>query len=219
MAVATSPPPAASAAASISPAGAVFAKAERRGRAGQEAWSSVQLRAPGERNRETWRLRPGALTSLFSLLSPPSPPGLPSLLARIHTSPPLAVEPQVPECSTPPPGPSVENNHRPFPPPFPALDLRRHLRLAAPWRGVRTSPEYLGEEELSTSVVAWGPPLLSSDPSFSSDSFSFRAPVRRGSSAPEPARVWGRSEPVQGPLEPAFTQNLYLRARGVAGVG
>lgn len=37
VAVATSSPPAASAAASIAPAGAVFAKAERRGRAGQEA--------------------------------------------------------------------------------------------------------------------------------------------------------------------------------------
>lgn len=114
------------------------------GRAGKP-WSSVQPRTPGERSRETWRLRPGALTSLSSLLSSPPPPDLRSLLATTHTAPPLPVESQVPErCSTPPPGPSVENNHRPLPPPFPALHRRRHFCLAAPWQGVRTSPEGLG---------------------------------------------------------------------------
>lgn len=78
-------------------------------------WSSVQPRTPGEQTRETWRLRPGALTLL-----PPPPAvaaGLSSLLATAHTAPLLSVEPQVPEGRlTPPPGPSVENNHRPFPP-------------------------------------------------------------------------------------------------------
>lgn len=60
VAVASSPPAAASGVASVAPAAAAFALADRRGwgRA-RKPWSSVQPRTPGERTRETWRLRPG----------------------------------------------------------------------------------------------------------------------------------------------------------------
>lgn len=102
------------------------------------------------------------LPPVLAVAAGPPPPSWP-----LHTFPPLPEEPQVPaRCSTPPPGPSVESHHRPLPPPFPALDLRRHLRLAAAGRGARTSPECLGEGELPTSRVALGPLLSSSPPLF-----------------------------------------------------
>lgn len=57
------------------------------------------------------------LSLLPPLLAESAGPPLPS--GRRTHLPPLLVEPQVPErCSTPPPGPRVENNHRPLPRPF-----------------------------------------------------------------------------------------------------
>lgn len=145
----------------------------------------MQPRTPGKRTRETWRLRPGALTSLSPAPFSRSPPGLspPPSFWPPRTCPPLLDGPQVPErCSTPPPGLSVERNHRPLPPPFPARICAATSSRGA-LAGVRTGPERVGEEELSASVGARGP-VLPRDPSSPSDSSPLGAPVRRGGPAP-----------------------------------
>lgn len=151
------------------------------------------------------------LPPVLAVAAGPPPPSWP-----LHTFPPLPEEPQVPaRCSTPPPGPSVESHHRPLPPPFPALDLRRHLRLAAAGRGARTSPECLGEGELPTSRVALGP-LLSSSPPFSRRQF-FRAPVRRGCPAPGTCAGVGEEGTWYGASGSRLRSEPRASSRGEAG--
>lgn len=100
----------------------------------RKPWSSVQPRTPGERTRETWRLRPGALTSLLPPLLAVGPPRLPPFPSCHSTHLPSTrrrTSGARERCSTPPPGPSVEIITAPFP------------RLFLPWFSAATSVSLL----------------------------------------------------------------------------
>ena len=84
----------------------------------RKPWSSLQPRTPGERTRETWRLRPGARNSLSSLLSSPQPPGLPRPSGHCTPSRLSPTSLRCPRGAPPPPGPSVRVVAAPFPRPF-----------------------------------------------------------------------------------------------------
>lgn len=100
----------------------------------------MQPRTPGKRTRETWRLRPGALTSLSPRPTPAPfsrpPPGLPSPLATAH------LPPSSPRWTS---GAGEVLHSSPWaergaesPPPSPAFscpDLRRHLVSRLPGGG------------------------------------------------------------------------------------
>jgi hypothetical protein len=162
-------------------------------------------RAPGERTRETWRLRPGALTFLSPVPSrslSPSPQARRACLpAPAHTSLPLLSRAQVPGRGAPllPLGRALRRITAPFP------------RLFLPWISAATSVSLRpggGEDEAG--VSGWGGTLDLSGrrgpPSSAGDS-----PPRCTCPRPPPARAGGGGE--EWACSPAWRTRLRRSGR------